>query len=263
MVGGPGLTPTRIAVAGDWHGDSVWAASVIISAAKILRETEERPLIVQLGDFGIWPGMDGACYLRDVEHVLHAEGAGLWFVDGNHEDFTQFAKFRKAGDGRARVGRSGRVWHLPRGHRWEWHGRTWLACGGGVSLDRAGRTEGVSWWPEEEITAEQEAAITGGGQVDVLVSHDCPAGVRHAFPPPPSWWALRDLARSDAHRERLQRIVDATQPAHVLHGHLHRPYRRVCDFGYGDVRVTGLDCNRGTGSNWAILNVKTMEWEVS
>ena len=57
------------------------------------------------------------------------------------------------------------------------------------------------------------------------------------------------------------RVVDAVQPSHLLHGHLHRSYQRTCDFGYGPVEVTGLDCDEGDGANWAVLNVKSMTWE--
>ena len=182
---------------------------------------------------------------------MSAAGTKLWFIDGNHEDFPQLARWGP--DGR-RLGADdhpewARIRWLLRGHRWTWHGRTWLACGGGVSLDKATRAEGRDWWPEEEITAEQEAAVIAGGHADVLVSHDCPSGVAHAYPPAPSWWDRADLHRSDWHQKRLQRIVGAVRPRHIMHGHLHRSYQRTCDFGYGPVEVTGLDCDGGKGVN--------------
>ena len=71
---------------------------------------------------------------------------------------------------------------------------------------------------------------------------------------------MRDLARNDAHRERLQRVVSQVQPGWLMHGHLHRAYQRVCDLGYGDVEVTGLDCDEGDGPNYAALDVKLMRW---
>jgi len=86
-------------------------------------------------------------------------------------------------------------------------------------FDQAVRRHGHDWWPDEEITGEQEAAIIGGGHADVMVCHDCPAGVPHAFPPPPPEWSPADLARNDAHRARLQRIADAVRPDHLKHGH--------------------------------------------
>jgi hypothetical protein len=244
------LEPSRIVVAGDWHGNALHAINVICTAAALL-PGQWRPTILHLGDFGIWPGNAGAEYLHLVRGYCEDKGVRIWFVDGNHEDFTQLEKFR-GGDP---------VRWLPRGTRWTWHGRTWLALGGGVSLDRAIRTEGESWWPQEEITEDQAAEAIAGGPAHVLVSHDCPSGVTHTFPPAPRFWDLADLARNDRHRERLQEVAGAVQPGWLLHGHLHKAYQRVADLGYGPVEVTGLDRDEGDGPNWAVLNVKTMRWE--
>ncbi len=92
-----------------------------------------------------------------------------------------------------------------------------------------------------------------------MVCHDCPAEVTHAFPPPPWEWNREDLARNDAHRARLQGIVDAMRPAYLMHGHLHRAYQRTCDFGYGSVQVTGLAAD-GSMRNFAVLDVPSMAW---
>jgi hypothetical protein len=252
--------PRRILVAGDWHGNEDWALSVIRRVPSTLA-AEQRRLILQLGDFGIWPDRAGQAYLARISRVLAEVGAELWFIDGNHEDFPQLGKLAAEAttDGRVLV-RPG-IFHLPRGYRWEWYGRTWLGCGGGVSLDRAVRTEGLDWWPDEEISAGQEAVISAAGHADVLASHDCPAGVAHTFGRPPADWAAEDLAQGDAHRRRLQRIVDATAPSWVMHGHLHRAYQRNCDFGYGPVQVTGLAADNRL-RNFAVLDVEAMRWEM-
>jgi hypothetical protein len=256
-LGGP---PRLVLVAGDWHGNREWALSVIGRVPQLLASEQTR-LILHLGDFGIWPGTEGRRYLDAVSAVLSQVNARLWFVDGNHEDFGQLAQLASdtAPDGRVAVRPN--VFHLPRGHRWEWHGRTWLACGGGVSLDKAARNEGTDWWPEEEITSAQEAALTAAGHADVMVCHDCPSGVDHAFPRPPSWWAAADLARNEAHRARLQRIVDAVRPEQLMHGHLHRAYQRICDFGYGPVQVTGLAAE-GSLRNFAVLDIESITWKL-
>jgi hypothetical protein len=251
------LVPGRIGVAGDWHGNTAWATRAVRKMAPLLPADGPR-VIVHLGDFGIWPGPGGREYLARLDATLAEAGAELSFVDGNHEDFTQLARLQPGPDGRAQV--TERIFHLPRGHRWRWHGRDWLALGGAVSLDRAGRTEGVDWWPEEEITLRQAGSVIEGGPADVMVTHECPAGVTHTFPPPPPFWDLRDLARNDAHRERLQRVADAVQPSYLIHGHLHLGYQRTTDFGYGPVQITGLDRD-GAKRNYAVLDVKTMEWE--
>ena len=259
--------PRRVVVAGDWHGNSEWAEHVIGMAAAAL-EGEPVRLVIQLGDFGVWPGAAGGAYLDAVRGACTEHGAFVRFIDGNHEDFTQLEalRIRERWDGREDgdwlgfpSGRSPVAW-IPRGYRWQWHGRTWLALGGGVSLDRAIRTEGRDWWPQEEITEAQAVEAVAGGPADVMVTHDCPSGVIHSFPPPPRFWGLRDLARNEAHREGLQRVVDAVLPQWLMHGHLHRAYQRICDFGYGRVEVTGLDSDEGDGPNWAVLDVEKMTW---
>ena len=257
-------TARRIIVAGDWHGNTAWARKVIRRAKTLLADEEPR-IILHLGDFGVWPGPGGQSYLAGVSDALKSADAVLWFVDGNHEAFpllhdkadqNRRMLLGSIGEGEIAPG----IYWQPRGTRWLWHGRTWLALGGGVSLDKAIRTEGRDWWPEEEITDDEEYAAIESGRADVMVTHDCPARVTHTFPPRPPFWDLADLARSDAHRERLQRVVDAVQPSHLMHGHLHIGYQRVTDFGYGPVQVTGLDRD-GAKWNYAVLDVKTMEWE--
>lgn len=248
--------PGKIVVAGDWHGNALWAMAAISDAARLLAD-EPQPLILHLGDFGIWPGPAGQQYVRAVEEACHEAGVEVWFLDGNHDDPAQLRWFGPF------MSRYRYLTHLPRGWRWSWHGREWLALGGAVSVDRAIRHEGRSWWPEEEITGEQAREAIEGGPADVMITHDCPAGVRHSFGTPPSFWAQADLDRSEAHRERLQGVVNAVQPRWLMHGHLHRAYQRACDFGYGPVEVAGLDCDggQGLGVNYLVLDVRTMTWE--
>lgn len=250
----PDPSPRRVLAAGDWHGNREWALSVVKRVPQLLRDEQMR-IVLHLGDFGIWPGLEGRRYLDSVSAVLDLVNAQLWFIDGNHEDFAQLARMASETlqDGRVQVRPN--IFHLPRGHRWKWHGLTWLACGGGVSLDKAARTDGVDWWPQEEITSAQETVLGGSGHADVMVCHDCPSGVPHTFPQPPSWWSPADLARNQSHRERLQRIVNAVRPTHLLHGHLHRAYQRSWDFGYGPVQVTGLAAD-GSLRNFAVLDAE-------
>ena len=249
--------PERIGVAGDWHGDTEWATRAVRKISALLPANGPR-VIVHLGDFGIWPGPGGQGYLARLDAALAAADAELWFVDGNHEDFTLLAGLRPGPDGRERV--TERIWHLPRGYRWRWHGRDWLALGGAVSLDRAVRTAGVDWWPEEEITRRQAASVIDAGPADVMVTHECPAGIEHAFAPVPSSWSPADLRRSDAHRGLLREVVLAVRPGWLMHGHLHLSYQRRVDLGGGPIEVTGLDCDGADRGNWAILDVTSMRW---
>jgi hypothetical protein len=244
--------PERIGVAGDWHGNTPWAVKAVQKMAGFLPAPR---IIVHLGDFGIWPGPSGASYLAQLNDALASVAAELWFVDGNHEDFTQLRP-----DSSDRYQLTERIWHLPRGYRWVWQDRTWLALGGAVSLDRARRTEGRDWWPAEEITVRQAGAAITAGRADVMVTHECPAGISHDFPPPPSWWAASDLRRSDAHRALMREVVLGVRPGWLMHGHLHIGYQREVDLGAGPVQVTGLDCDGAETMNWGILDVTAMRW---
>ena len=243
---------STVAIAGDWHGSTAWAVGVIEEAAAAGADR-----LLHLGDFGVWPGPAGGRYLDDVDAALDRAGMALWFVDGNHEDHGRLARLPRNPNGYSDV--RDRIKHLPRGYRWEWHGRTWLALGGAVSLDRAVRTEGRDWWPEEEIAPWQAEQIASKGRADVMLTHECPARVAHSFPSPPSWWDLKYLARNDVHRERLQYVVDRVHPSWLFHGHLHRAYDRVTAMPHGDVRIVGLDCDGALFGNWMLLDTKTME----
>lgn len=262
------MDPVRIGVAGDFHGNLLWAVSQVRAMGEKLKD-EPRKIILHAGDFGVWPG--GWKYLTAVEHALALADATLWFIDGNHEDHSQVARWASQGKDAGWTGivpalvndlPLRRIFHLTRGYRWTWQDRAWLALGGAVSVDKAARTEGVSWWPGEAITDADEAHVIAGGHADVLFTHDRPASAAISLPPAPSWWRDEDLVRSDAHRERLQRVVDAVRPDYLIHGHYHQggPWWTTHSRAGGDYKVCSLDCD-GKQGNWGILDVKTMKWE--
>ncbi len=244
--------PTLVAVAGDWHGNRPWAVGTIEQIAQAgIR------LILHAGDFGFWPGSQGKRYLDVVEEACAEHDVTIWVVPGNHEDYSQINSSPYDDAGR-RVFRP-HIFALPRGHRWTWYGRTWLALGGAVSIDRADRIEGRTWWPEEEITDAEADAVIAAGHADVMITHDCPSSVVHAFGPTPVRWSA-DIRRTEVHRDRLQRVVDGVKPGELMHGHLHRPYQRYLTVPWGTIRVTGLDCDGAWHGNWSPLDVTTMRW---
>lgn len=250
--------PRVVGVAGDWHGNTFWATSAIRQITARL-DSQPQKIILHAGDFGIWPGDTG--YLNAVNTALVGAGAHLMFVDGNHEDHGQLAvlaaRYEQGHCSPPYMVRS-RIWWLPRGYRWTWHGLTWLALGGAVSPDKTDRAEGVDWWPGEAITPGQALLAAAGGPADVMFTHDCPAAVIHSFPDRPSWWDPADIAACETHARLLQTVVDAVQPKHLIHGHLHRGYRRPTEMGHGTVMVTGLDCD-GKQHNWMLLDTATMQ----
>jgi hypothetical protein len=251
------MTWDHVVMVGDTHGNTRWVTSQIPWWAERL-DGEERKLAVQLGDFGYW-GQDS--YLRKVDKALERADMKLWFLDGNHEHHDSLDRLRARANGSGPSGgirASEHITWLTRGSHWIWNGRLWVAVGGAVSMDRGTRVEGRSWFAQEEISDEEEQRICLPGKVDVMLTHDAPSDVDLALPPVPCNW-LPQVPRAEAHRHRLQRIVDATEPGYLMHGHYHRLYEKPVKMRHGEVRVTGLDMD-GEPGNWMVLDTKTMNW---
>jgi hypothetical protein len=233
-----------------------WAAHTIRHAAD-----QGADVVVQLGDYGY---TFDAPFLSTVDKALADTGLHLLFVDGNHECFPTLNRYPIGANGLRQI--TDRQWHLPRGFRWQWAGAQFLACGGAHSVDRPYRTPGVSWWPDETISAVDVARCVDGGPADVLISHDCPTGVTipgiddRTGPAP---FPADEIARAQEHRAVLRQIVDATQPAAIFHGHYHRYYERHPNLGYGPVHVVGLDCDGTTlDGNVLIIDMDGLQQQI-
>lgn len=158
-------------------------------------------------------------------------------MDGNHEDFDLLLRYPVRGNGLREVSEA--IWHVPRGFRWTWAGLAWLGCGGAHSVDRQWREPGTSWWKQETIDeADVERCVTA--PADVLICHDCPAGVDIPGLGEGGTWPAEEIVLANAHRAVLRRIVDVTQARLIVHGHYHRGYQAEVDLGYGRLFVRGL-----------------------
>ena len=118
--------PQRILLVGDLHMNSQVALEVIDHAQAVKAD-----LILQVGDFGYWPRAEddaGVEYLTLVDDALAAAGLALWFVPGNHEDWSELAKLPIGRDGRRAVG--ARIFEPPVGYRWAWGSTRWLPIRG-------------------------------------------------------------------------------------------------------------------------------------
>lgn len=235
-------------LAGDWHGNLRWAFNAINYAAGQGADT-----ILQLGDFGWWGHTEAAAqYLREVNKELEHHGITLYWVDGNHEcheymldtwnDPTVGVTFPST------VANYGKIWHLPRGFRWEWWGEWWMSLGGAHSVDRRARVEGESWWPGEWLTPEQVEFATRPGPVDVIVAHDAPygldiPGIGVGLPRGGTPFPYEELIAAGDHRKLVKQVVDETVPEVFFHGHYHRNYQGAYKFpgSYLYMKVIGLD----------------------
>jgi predicted phosphodiesterase len=215
-----GSDPTKVMVAGDWHGNVTWADSCLWYANK-----KGADVVLQVGDFGFWVDGDHTdFYLSTVDAQAAEWGIRVYWLDGNHEDHTRRAEFNSPD-------RPNTV-YLPRGFRWDWWGKRFMAVGGAYSVDRQWRKEGVSWWPEETLTDDEVAYASryDGTRVDYVFAHDCPTGVnipgigadtkggvRGNWPP-------EALYQAGIHRNKMRTIWKATSPSLWIHGHYHIAY---------------------------------------
>lgn len=219
----------RWVLAGDVHANAHYVTTLIDKVAEAGLDR-----LVVLGDFaGTLPDRTEG-FLDWVSYACHQNEVTVLWLDGNHEPHLDGVLDRCPVDPRTgtRPVRP-RVHHLPRGLRWTWGTTRYAVAGGAVSVDRAMRTEGQTVFTlAEELTEAQVAQISADGPCDVLLSHDRPAWVEAAVGETPgAWWlnvpggwAEGDFYRSQAHQERLDRLVETLQPSWHLHGHLHRRY---------------------------------------
>lgn len=152
-----------IGLVGDLEGDRDWAV-------RVLRELGEQvDVAIQLGDLRFGMGADPDGDLAAIEAACVEADLRLLCVTGNHEHWARLDEMwadparRDADGGLLPLDVSDRVSLLPRGHRFELAGRTFVALGGAPSVNRLLLTEGFSWWPSEVITdAHVDLTVAGG-----------------------------------------------------------------------------------------------------
>lgn len=239
------LDLSPIAVMGDWHGEQGWALDAIRSAAR-----EGARTILHVGDFGLdWPGAKRGRYEQRLNRELVERGINLICSPGNHDNLTNIRKL-EVQDGGLITWRSN-IKVLPKGGRTIVEGLRVGGLGGGYSVDQSWRQEGKDWWPDEEPTAEQARRLIANGPMDILITHDVPAGV-----PVRSGLDLPEdiIERADRTRILLRQVVDKLMPEHVFAGHWHqRVIHEITHPGGRTTRVDVLDCENSPAGNAVLV----------
>jgi len=217
----------NIAIAGDWHGDTMTATQNIYRASNLGVR-----VIFQLGDFGLMPGIRTKKYLNDINDVAKNAGIVIYWLDGNHEDFNRIEK-KRSNIKEAITYYRKNIAHMARGTRWSMSDIDFCAVGGAVSLDKNYRTENLSWWRQEELTYNQINDIAQYGKTDILLSHDLTyeievPGIKHREYT--VTWDKKELERAWVHRERLGELTAMLSPTHIYHGHFHLSYDKKSQY---------------------------------
>lgn len=262
---------TKIGILGDTHGN----ANVMLAALKRFF-AEDVTTIIQVGDFGFWPGKHGMAFLAYVNTILAKNGQTLYVVPGNHDDYNFIDEIMKHTDqhedGWARA--RDHILVAPRGHRWEWEGVSFVALGGAPSVDRGWRRRSMRqtgypiWWPQEDITPADIERTIEGGYADVMVAHDAPYGVpqieKHIFGNPMGF-EEEDLKYAEQGRQKMASVVDVVRPRLFFHGHYHKKIDdRIDNFndntGRSDTTlVKGLAAD-GEAASQGTLNLETLKF---
>lgn len=243
---------TQVTFAGDWHGQTGWAQTVINACPD--------KVIYQVGDFGIWPGTHGVKYLTKLNKFLRERGKYLLVVPGNHEDYNRIVKWEVNDYGFQFKKAYERIFLVPRGHVWTQGGKTFAAMGGAASVDKNYRTENVSWWPGEAITMADIDNLEKNvnGPVDYMLTHEIPDGIdmgnHYSFRIPD------DIQRyADEQRKFLRLATDIAKPTTLIHGHWHKFMRGLLVADTYKISTLGLGCD-GSAENAVSMNLDTGEF---
>lgn len=250
----------RVLLVGDTHANTRWLTRTVIPSAV----REDADLILQVGDFGWWPGNDaGDAFIA----AARQSPVPFWWIDGNHEHHDDLGRRRRTAglDGAQPLPLGGNLTHLPRGARLDLDSVRGLVCGGAHSIDRQLRNPGQSWFEAERITAADITECAVGGHADILFSHDAPAGweIPGLIPDevlPPRLRA--ELPACWSHRHALGEVFASATPSLVVHGHYHSAYATTFAAAWGPVEVVGLNCD-GTAGNLAMLDCTDGSWKVT
>ncbi len=161
-------------VTGDTHGNQYkWMEQIDM----FLKPGD---MILITGDFGVgfWNGR----YWSEEMFFdwLEKQPYTVLFCDGNHCDFNKLDSYpvTEWNSGKVHFLRKNLI-HLMRGEVYQINDWRFFVMGGGYSLDKYRRTEGVSWWPQEMPSAkEYENARYNLARfentVDYIITHTAP-----------------------------------------------------------------------------------------
>ena len=198
-------------VTGDCHG----------SLSKILQfiwrfDLGKESNIVVCGDMGICWDKNQKDYQASIaNYERYCNGVNLYWIDGNHENFDIIESWNAT----EIYNNSEHIHYCPRGTILDINGQKALCVGGADSIDKAWRVEGISWWPQEQITEKDIMEITG--EYDYIFTHCCPYSIFHSHRGflCTHGGELRDITH--ASEEVLDKLKDKITFKHWYFGHYH------------------------------------------
>lgn len=208
----------NIILKGDIHANTTQLINFLYHNKEVLTDED---IIIILGDFGlIWKDKEKT---TKVLEELGNNKCKIAFLDGNHENFDLIKEMETIinwNGGRAGL-LPGGIIHLLRGEVYQIGNKRVGVCGGANSVDKWHRTEGISWWRQEEITEQDIANLllktVTNCHLDIMLSHDCPSSLV------PQVTAFSQINKSEISKsqERLEIINSTLKIDKWYFGHWH------------------------------------------
>lgn len=134
--------------------------------------------LIVLGDFSLFWSKKSIFNKENIRKVQELPYT-LLFLDGNHENFDWLEEFPIVERFGGKVQVCGEnIVHLMRGEVYEIQGKTFFVCGGAMSHDIELRQPYTTWWPQEQVSAEEERNacrnLDQAGTIDFILTHTCP-----------------------------------------------------------------------------------------
>ena len=167
-------------ITGDTHGNF----DRILKWTETTNLNKDKDFLFILGDFGyIWDNKRTSFEKDNLDFISCLPFTTL-FIDGNHENHERLNSMRVvnfSGGKAHKVYDS--IYHLMRGQVYEIAGKRIFTFGGASSIDKHLRTEGISWWKEEEFNYREantayENLNNVGWEVDYVLTHSAPFSIR-------------------------------------------------------------------------------------
>lgn len=171
-------------------------------------------IILQCGDFGYFPKEFNKSYMdtmgnKRTWHVdIKNQDTKIYFAPGNHEDHWALRD-------RTTNELWPNVFYMPRGTvRMLPDGRNVLFFGGAASIDKAYRTYGYDWFPEEMIT-QKDIYQLPDVKIDIVITHTAPNEFVIKDP------RISDRIFKDTCRDALSYVLNKYKPKRWIFGHFH------------------------------------------
>jgi predicted phosphodiesterase len=193
---------------GDIHGD--WPELIYNIKSKNISNA----IIISVGDLGVGfnPNKDLATYEK-LSEQFQKRNINFYAIRGNHDDPSAFK-------GNDRICLD--YFELIEDYSvFEHNSKRIQLIGGAVSIDRTGRTVGVSYWEDEGVVFDRDACQ----KVDILVTHTAPSFCApQKFNEMVYGWAREDaylIEDLTDERSVMDEIFKLCTPRVQVYGHFH------------------------------------------